>query len=138
MPQKDDIKKKIDRRTSIDDTLKNTRFPNIFHKLQVAWVRQNSKAVLAINTHMVTKDPRISVAQTGSVEHSSWTLNIQDVQLNDSGFYKCQVNTEPMMSQVKYLISYNCPNTLRKSQLTNLFLQAIFITCILGWNVKCR
>ena len=74
-------------------------------------MRQDSTAVLAINTHMVTKDPRMSVAHSGSVEHSIWTLNIQDVQRNDSGFYMCQVNTEPMTSQVKDLLNYHYPET---------------------------
>ena len=32
--------------------------------------------------------------------HNSWTLNLEDVQRNDSGSYMCQINTEPMTSQV--------------------------------------
>ena len=33
--------------------------------------------------------------------HNSWTLNIDVVQRNDSGLYMCQINTEPMTSQVR-------------------------------------
>ena len=46
---------------------------------------------------MVTNNPRMSVEHNG---HNSWTLNLEDVQRNDSGSYMCQINTEPMTSQV--------------------------------------
>ena len=66
--------------------------------MQVAWLRSDSKAILAIHTHMVTNNPRMSVNHNG---HNSWTLNIDVVQRNDSGLYMCQINTEPMTSQVR-------------------------------------
>ena len=46
---------------------------------------------------MVTNNPRMSVSHNG---HNSWTLTIDIVQRNDSGLYMCQINTEPMTSQV--------------------------------------
>ena len=64
---------------------------------QVAWLRSDSKAILAIHTHMVTNNPRMTVEHNG---HNSWTLMIDSVQRNDSGIYMCQINTEPMTSQV--------------------------------------
>ena len=64
---------------------------------QVAWLRSDSKAILAIHTHMVTNNPRMSVEHNG---HNSWTLRLSNVQRNDSGIYMCQINTEPMTSQV--------------------------------------
>ena len=70
----------------------------MFQTLQVAWLRSDSKAILAIHTHMVTNNPRMSVNHNG---HNSWTLNIDVVQRNDSGLYMCQINTEPMTSQVR-------------------------------------
>ena len=63
----------------------------------MAWLRSDSKAILAIHTHMVTNNPRMSVSHNG---HNSWTLTIDIVQRNDSGLYMCQINTEPMTSQV--------------------------------------
>ena len=39
----------------------------------------------------------MSVSHNG---HNSWTLEIDMVQRNDSGLYMCQINTEPMTSQV--------------------------------------
>lgn len=65
--------------------------------LQVAWIKSDSKAILAIHTHMVALNPRLSVTHNG---HNTWKLHISHVQLNDSGSYMCQVNTDPMRSQV--------------------------------------
>ena len=69
----------------------------------MAWLRSDSKAILAIHTHMVTNNPRMSVEHNG---HNSWTLNLEDVQRNDSGSYMCQINTEPMTSQVSTQSKY--------------------------------
>ncbi len=63
----------------------------------MAWLRSDSKAILAIHTHMVTNNPRMGVEHNG---HNSWTLRISNVMRNDSGIYMCQINTEPMTSQV--------------------------------------
>lgn len=46
---------------------------------------------------MVALNPRLSVTHNG---HNTWKLHIAHVQLNDSGTYMCQVNTDPMRSQV--------------------------------------
>ena len=46
---------------------------------------------------MVTHNPRMSVTHNG---RDSWTLKINNVQQNDSGLYSCQINTEPMTTQV--------------------------------------
>lgn len=70
---------------------------------QVAWIKSDSKAILGIHTHMVSLNPRLSVTHNG---HNTWKLHISHVQLNDSGSYMCQVNTDPMKSQVSlYTIS---------------------------------
>lgn len=50
---------------------------------------------------MVALNPRLSVTHNG---HNTWKLHISHVQLNDSGSYMCQVNTDPMRSQVCELI----------------------------------
>ena len=67
----------------------------IFFK--VGWFRSDTKAILAVHTHMVTHNPRMSVTHNG---HNSWTLKIKNVQRNDSGLYSCQINTSPMINQV--------------------------------------
>lgn len=65
--------------------------------LQVAWIKSDSKAILAIHTHMVAQNARLSVTHNG---HNTWKLHISNVQKNDSGTYMCQINTDPMRSQV--------------------------------------
>lgn len=75
--------------------------------LQVAWIKSDTKAILAIHTHMVAQNARLSVTHNG---HNTWKLHISNVQNNDSGTYMCQINTDPMRSQVcdiYYFISYN-------------------------------
>ncbi|EDS37883.1 conserved hypothetical protein [Culex quinquefasciatus] len=64
--------------------------------VKVAWIKSDSKAILAIHTHMVAVNPRLSVTHNG---HNTWKLHISHVQLNDSGSYMCQVNTDPMRHQ---------------------------------------
>ncbi|KAG8236052.1 hypothetical protein J437_LFUL015619 [Ladona fulva] len=64
---------------------------------QLAWIKSDSKAILAIHNHMVAHNPRLSVTHNG---HNTWKLHIENVQKSDSGTYMCQINTDPMRSQV--------------------------------------
>ncbi|XP_055381701.1 lachesin [Condylostylus longicornis] len=73
---------------------------NNLGQYRVAWIKSDSKAILGIHTHMVSLNPRLSVTHNG---HNTWKLHISHVQLNDSGSYMCQVNTDPMKSQSGYL-----------------------------------
>lgn len=85
--------------------------PSMLFQFQVAWIKSDSKAILGIHTHMVSLNPRLSVTHNG---HNTWKLHISHVQLNDSGSYMCQVNTDPMkslVSQPSYLPTY-LPNNL--------------------------
>lgn len=66
--------------------------------LQVAWLKSDSKAILAIHTNMIALNPRLSVTYNN---HNTWKLHVSNVQANDSGTYMCQVNTDPMKSQVR-------------------------------------
>ncbi|XP_043252802.1 lachesin-like [Colletes gigas] len=73
---------------------------NHLQSYKVAWIKSDSKAILAIHTHMVAHNPRLSVTHNG---HNTWKLHVTNVQPNDSGTYMCQVNTEPMKSQTGYM-----------------------------------
>lgn len=75
-------------------------FYQVMYTFQVAWIKSDSKAILGIHTHMVSLNPRLSVTHNG---HNTWKLHISHVQLNDSGSYMCQVNTDPMKSLVSKL-----------------------------------
>lgn len=36
-------------------------------------------------------------------EKRAWILKIRDVKESDKGWYMCQINTDPMKSQIAYL-----------------------------------
>ena len=80
----------------------------------MAWLRSDSKAILAIHTHMVTNNPRMTVEHNG---HNSWTLKLDVVQRNDSGIYMCQINTDPMMSIMGYLEVLGKPTIMHSTLL---------------------
>lgn len=67
---------------------------------QVAWIKADTKAILAIHEHVITNNARLSVTHN---DYNTWTLNIRGVKREDRGQYMCQVNTDPMKMQVKYL-----------------------------------
>lgn len=76
--------------------------------LQVAWIKSDSKAILAIHTLMVALNPRLSVTHNG---HNTWKLHISHVQLNDSGSYMvctlCRKCIAPL--QIHVLNTKSCP-----------------------------
>lgn len=69
-------------------------------QLQVAWLRVDTQTILTIHSHVITKNHRIGVTHT---EHRTWYLHIRDVRESDRGWYMCQINTDPMKSQIGYL-----------------------------------
>ncbi|XP_076760100.1 lachesin isoform X1 [Xylocopa sonorina] len=73
---------------------------NHLQSYKVAWMKSDSKAILAIHTRMVAQNPRLSVTHNG---HNTWKLHVTNVQPNDSGTYMCQVNTDPMRSQTGHM-----------------------------------
>ncbi|XP_023322105.1 igLON family member 5 [Eurytemora carolleeae] len=91
---------------------RDAHFTCVVNKLQghkVAWLRSDSKAILAIHNHMVTNNHRMTVSHNG---HNTWRLHISNVQRNDSGHYMCQINTEPMVSQIGMLEVVEAPDIL--------------------------
>lgn len=68
--------------------------------LQVAWLRVDTQTILTISSHVITKNHRIAVTHIG---HRTWALHIKDTRQTDSGWYMCQVNTDPMSSIVGFL-----------------------------------
>ncbi|XP_063238751.1 lachesin-like [Bacillus rossius redtenbacheri] len=65
--------------------------------------------ILTIHRHVIARVPRFSVSHD---DQKSWLLHVSGVQQEDRGLYMCQVNTEPMMSQVGYLQVVVPPNIL--------------------------
>jgi len=60
-------------------------------------VKADTKAIQAIHDHVITHNARVSVSHT---DDSTWNLHIKNVQEEDRGQYMCQINTDPMISQV--------------------------------------
>lgn len=56
--------------------------------------------ILTIDRHVISRVPRFSVSHDSQ---KTWLLNVANAQAEDRGHYMCQVNTNPMISQVGYL-----------------------------------
>lgn len=67
---------------------------------QVAWLRVDTQTILTIQHHVITKNHRVAIAMS---EKNTWQLKIKDIRESDRGFYMCQINTDPMKSQMGYL-----------------------------------
>ncbi|XP_067120306.1 lachesin-like isoform X2 [Centruroides vittatus] len=67
---------------------------------KVAWIKMDTQTLLSIHTHVITRDSRIRVSNNN---HRQWYLHIKEVRIEDQGSYMCQINTEPMVSQLGYL-----------------------------------
>uniref|UniRef100_A0A1A9W2W7 Ig-like domain-containing protein n=1 Tax=Glossina brevipalpis TaxID=37001 RepID=A0A1A9W2W7_9MUSC len=67
---------------------------------KIAWLRVDTQTILTIQNHVITKNHRMSITHA---EKRAWILRIRDVKETDKGWYMCQINTDPMKSQVGYL-----------------------------------
>ncbi|XP_020280065.1 opioid-binding protein/cell adhesion molecule homolog [Pseudomyrmex gracilis] len=67
---------------------------------KVAWLRVDTQTILTIASHVITKNHRIAVSHS---DHRTWFLHIREVRESDRGWYMCQINTDPMKSQIGYL-----------------------------------
>ncbi|KFB48117.1 AGAP010221-PA-like protein [Anopheles sinensis] len=67
---------------------------------KVAWLRVDTQTILTIQNHVITKNKRIAITYT---EKKTWQLRIKDIRETDRGWYMCQINTDPMKSQMGYL-----------------------------------
>lgn len=67
---------------------------------QVAWIHIDRQMILTIHRHVISRVPRFSVSYDNA---KTWLLHVRSVQQADRGYYMCQVNTNPMISQVGYL-----------------------------------
>ena len=60
-------------------------------------MKADTKAIQAIGEMVITHNPRIKVKQEKGVKHH---LIIINATLEEAGPYMCQINTNPMKSQV--------------------------------------
>lgn len=85
---------------AIADT--NWRYLSLRHRYQVGWLKADTKAIQAIHENVITHNPRVSVSH---LDQNTWNLHIKAVSEEDRGGYMCQLNTDPMKSQVS---AWNC------------------------------
>ena len=76
----------------------------------MGWVQANTKAIQAIHKTVVTHNPRVFVEHIGS---TVWMLKIKNVHKEDSGAYMCQINTNPMISQVSPYLTISMINYIQ-------------------------
>ena len=67
---------------------------------QVAWIHLERSAILTVQNHVITRNPRISVTHD---QHHTWNLHISNVQESDRGGYMCQINTAVARTRTGYL-----------------------------------
>uniref|UniRef100_A0A182MII5 Ig-like domain-containing protein n=1 Tax=Anopheles culicifacies TaxID=139723 RepID=A0A182MII5_9DIPT len=85
----------------INTTILHTLFgADVDNVMQVAWIKADAKAILAIHEHVITNNGRLSVTHN---DYNTWTLVIRNVKMEDRGVYMCQVNTDPMKMQTAFL-----------------------------------
>ncbi|GJQ77105.1 hypothetical protein Trydic_g23674 [Trypoxylus dichotomus] len=87
---------------------------------KVAWLRVDTQTILTIQNHVITKNHRISVTHS---EHKTWYLHIREVRETDRGWYMCQINTDPMKSQVGYLQVVVSPDIIDYQTSSDLVVQ---------------
>ncbi|XP_021937032.1 lachesin-like isoform X3 [Zootermopsis nevadensis] len=76
---------------------------------KVAWIHIDRQMILTIHRHVIARVPRFSVSHDNQ---KTWLLHVTGVHQEDRGYYMCQVNTNPMISQVGYLQVVVPPNIL--------------------------
>ncbi|XP_076365758.1 lachesin-like [Tachypleus tridentatus] len=104
-------------------------FPAGGNKL-AAWIKVESKAILSIHDHVITRNYRISL---NHVDNRNFVLQINDVKDSDRGGYMCQVNTAPMMSQVGYLDVVFPPEIQRENTSSDMITKEgsnVTLTCV--------
>ncbi|KAH8040380.1 hypothetical protein HPB51_010160 [Rhipicephalus microplus] len=69
-------------------------------KNKVAWIKMDTETLLTYHRHIIVGEPRLRVSDNNE---RHWQLHIRNVQPSDKGFYMCQINTEPMITEVGFL-----------------------------------
>nr|XP_018902166.1 PREDICTED: lachesin-like isoform X1 [Bemisia tabaci]XP_018902167.1 PREDICTED: lachesin-like isoform X1 [Bemisia tabaci]XP_018902168.1 PREDICTED: lachesin-like isoform X1 [Bemisia tabaci] len=82
---------------------------NNLGRYKVAWIHIDRQMIVSIHYHVIARVARYNVSHDSQ---KTWLLHVAAVQEEDRGYYMCQVNTNPMISQVGYLQVVVPPNIL--------------------------
>lgn len=73
-------------------------------------MRVDTQTILTIDETVITRSARVSVRYSidkddrlSTRQRKTWQLSLKEVTSADAGPYMCQLNIEPMVSQVTYL-----------------------------------
>ena len=80
----------------------------LFSLFKVAWLRVESKTILTIHHHVITRNYRIGLSHS---DDRHWNLHINDVQESDRGGYMCK------FPSLTFSIQNNCPHNCTRTQL---------------------
>lgn len=96
---------------------------------KVAWIHVDKQTLLTIHTYVIIKNSRFRISHK---EFKTWFLQIKDVQPEDTGYYMCQINTQPMKSQVGHLTVVVAPefvNDLTSKNITVMENTNVSLSC---------
>ncbi|GIY80719.1 hemicentin-1 [Caerostris darwini] len=85
---------------------------------KVAWIKVDTETLLSYHTHVIPRDNRLKV--TNSNSDRQWFLHIKNLDVSDRGFYMCQINTEPMISEKGYLDVTVPPSIVEENTSTDI------------------
>ncbi|XP_055928972.1 lachesin-like isoform X2 [Argiope bruennichi] len=84
---------------------------------RAAWIKVETKAILTIHHHIITRNYRISLSHS---DNRNFVLHIRNVQKSDRGGYMCQINTAPMKSQIGYVDVLVPPDIIMNESSTDI------------------
>ncbi|KAG8192551.1 hypothetical protein JTE90_015186 [Oedothorax gibbosus] len=88
---------------------------------KVAWIKMDTETLLSYHVHVIPRDNRLRV--TNSNSDRQWFLHIKNLDVSDRGFYMCQINTEPMISEMGYLDVTVPPSIVEETTSTDLTVE---------------
>lgn len=84
---------------------------------RAAWIKVETKAILTIHHHIITRNYRISLSHS---DNRNFVLHIRGVQKSDRGGYMCQINTVPMKSQIGFVDVLVPPDIMMNESSTDI------------------
>ncbi|XP_028030991.1 opioid-binding protein/cell adhesion molecule homolog [Bombyx mandarina] len=96
---------------------------------KVAWLRVDTQTILTIHTHVISRSRRVGVTHS---DQRTWFLHIRELRETDRGWYMCQINTDPMKSQLGYLDVVVPPDILDRGTSTDQTVRegaSVSLTC---------
>ncbi|XP_075155999.1 dpr-interacting protein alpha [Haematobia irritans] len=96
---------------------------------RVGWLKADTKAIQAIHENVITHNSRVTVSH---LDQNTWNLHIRAVTEEDRGGYMCQLNTDPMKSQIGYLDVVIPPDFVTEDTSSDVIVpegSAVRLTC---------